>query len=104
MLNPYLRLLRPGQVTKNALCFAGVIFGEFFDQRSITLAAGTFAAFCGVTAACYVVNDILDRDRDRKHLRKRARPIASGAVPLAHASILAAVLLLAGLAGSAFIG
>src|SRR4051812_13011638 len=103
-MNPYLRLLRPTQVTKNALCFAGAIFGEFFDPSSLALAAATFAAFCGVTAACYAVNDILDRDRDRKHLKKRTRPIASGAVPVSHAALLAAALLVAGLAGGAFLG
>lgn len=104
MPSPYLRLLRPRQVTKNFLCFAGVIFGEWFDVRSVALATATFAAFCGVASACYILNDILDRDRDRKHLRKRERPIASGAVSVSSAYVLAAILLSAGLIGGAFLG
>lgn len=95
--------LRPAQWTKNLLVFAGLLFGRrLFDARSAAAAAAAFAIFCALSGAVYLVNDVVDRDNDRRHPLKGGRPIASGAVPvplaLAFAGLLAAAALGASLA------
>ncbi len=90
----YLRLLRPHQWTKNAFCLAGALFGP---GRILELAAWrrdlvTLAAFCAVSSAVYILNDIQDRNRDRLHPKKQSRPIASGAVGIPAAVCLGLVL------------
>lgn len=91
--------MRPRQWTKNLLVFAGLIFsGRFADGESVNLALLTFAAFCLVSSAGYLLNDLLDRDSDREHPEKRHRPVASGTLSPGAAMIAAAVLLVAGVA------
>lgn len=73
--------LRPGQWSKNLIVFAGLIFGgRLTDPAAIVLAAETFAIFCALSAAVYLFNDVADREGDRNHPLKSARPIASGMV------------------------
>ena len=89
----YVRLLRPRQMTKNVFCFAGLIFsGRLLVPGAIPGACLAFAAFCLVSSAVYIFNDCIDRERDRAHVRKRNRPIASGAVAIPGALFLAALL------------
>src|SRR5712692_2454975 len=88
--------LRPGQWTKNLLVFAGVLFGQkLLDPKALGRSLAAFAIFCGLSGVVYVINDIMDREGDRKHPHKLHRPIASGAVSipaaLAMASIIGAV-------------
>jgi len=92
-------LLRPQQWTKNLLVLAALLFaGQAHVPRLIYRSFLAFAAFCLVSGAVYVVNDLLDRDADRAHPRKRHRPIASGKITPATAILIAAVSLAAGLA------
>ena len=73
--------LRPAQWTKNLLVFAGLIFGRKAVRPSAVVeAVAAFAIFCGLSGAVYLINDVLDRDNDRRHPLKAKRPIASGAV------------------------
>jgi 4-hydroxybenzoate polyprenyltransferase len=89
----FLQLLRPRQMTKNIFCFAGLIFsGRIWEPGAIPGACLAFAAFCLISSTVYVLNDCIDRERDRMHPRKRNRPIASGAVSVPVALVLAAVL------------
>src|SRR5688572_14253044 len=70
-------MLRPQQWTKNLLCLAGIVFsGHFVNTHDWVAAWLTFAAFCLASSTGYIINDFLDRDRDREHPRKRARPLA----------------------------
>ncbi len=62
-----------------------------------------FAIFCALSGAMYLVNDIRDRDADRRHPLKQARPIASGALPTRTAAICAVVLVAGALAGAALV-
>jgi len=90
---PLIRALRPQEWIKNLLVFAGVLFSGRLDQSgAITDALLTFAAFCAVSSAGYLFNDLRDREHDRRHHEKRLRPIASGAVSAATASATALVL------------
>jgi len=90
--------LRPHQWTKNLVVLAALAFSKhLFDGDAVVRAAMAFATFCGLSGAVYVVNDLVDLERDRLHPRKRARPIASGTLPVPTARAAAAVLLALGL-------
>ena len=99
--------LRPGQWTKNLLVFAGLIFGgRLFEPEAVVAAASAFAIFCALSSAGYLFNDVRDREADRRHPLKQARPIASGelssSTAMAAAGVLAAGgLIAAGLVASA---
>lgn len=99
-LYPLLVSLRPRQWTKNLLLYLAFLFtiDERWGLDHLDVALGLlarvslgFVAFCALASATYLVNDLVDAPRDRRHPRKRLRPIASGALsaPLALASALA---------------
>ena len=93
--------LRSEQWTKNLLVFAGLIFGgRLLDRQEVLLAVAAFVVFCALSAAVYLINDVADREADRRHPLKRTRPIASGALPVAVAVAAAAVLGVGGLAAA----
>lgn len=88
------RLLRPKQWTKNLLAFAALLFtGGLLDPNRLGPTLLVFAALCLASSAIYVFNDLLDVERDRKHPKKRLRPLASGAVPAWTAIALVPILL-----------
>jgi 4-hydroxybenzoate polyprenyltransferase len=93
-----IRALRPEEWVKNSFVYAALLFGGEFDLDSALKATGAFIAFCAVASAGYLVNDIRDVELDRRHPAKRHRAIASGALPLRTAQIVAGVLVLFGLA------
>ena len=88
----YVRLLRPYQWAKNVLIFLPLLAGHMFDVQSILQAILAFACFCAAASSAYVVNDLLDIPGDRHHPRKRDRPFASGAIPIARGPPVAMVL------------
>jgi UbiA prenyltransferase family len=96
-MGPLVASLRPQEWIKNLLVFAGVIFSRQFDDGSALLDATlTFVAFCAMSSAGYLLNDLRDREHDRLHPEKRNRPIASGA--LAPETAAGAGVVLAGVA------
>jgi 4-hydroxybenzoate polyprenyltransferase len=100
-----LRSMRPRQWAKNALVFAGVIFGgRLLDRSSLLAAVSAFAVFCLLSSAVYLINDSIDRHADRRHPFKARRPIAAGEVPVRVALIVAAILVIAGLAFAMSLG
>jgi 4-hydroxybenzoate polyprenyltransferase len=97
--------LRPRQWIKNFACFAGLIFsGRLFTPLYIGKAGLSFALFCVIASAAYILNDIRDRETDRLHARTARRPIASGELPLPVAFAALAVLLVAAGIGSLGLG
>lgn len=75
--------LRPKQWAKNVLVFAALIFSfEFLNTESVIKALLAFASFSCMASTGYIWNDFLDREADKKHPKKRHRPIASGALPV----------------------
>jgi len=93
--------MRPQEWVKNLLVFAGLLFsGKFDELDAIAAAAITFAAFCAVASAGYLVNDAHDVELDRQHPKKRRRPIAAGELSIPTAIGLAVVLVVAGLAAA----
>jgi 4-hydroxybenzoate polyprenyltransferase len=83
------RLARPHQWIKNGFVLLGFFFYPrgWSDAPSALAVAQVFTAFCLASSAVYVLNDVFDREADRRHPQKRHRPLASGAVgvPLATA-------------------
>ncbi len=70
---------RPQEWIKNVFVFAGLLFSGKFDQsHEVLQAILTFVAFCGISSAGYYVNDLVDVELDRKHPKKRYRPLAAG--------------------------
>jgi 4-hydroxybenzoate polyprenyltransferase len=97
-----IKALRPQEWVKNLLVFAGLLFSaKFKDGGAVVDATITFAAFCMVASAGYLVNDAQDVDEDRQHPTKRFRPIAAGEISIPFAITLAVVLAVVALAGSA---
>jgi len=93
-----IRLMRPQQWLKNVFVLAGVFFaGEFAVEGPLRDALLAFVAFCLASSAVYALNDRLDAEADRRHPRKRARPVASGALSGRFAAGLAAACALAAL-------
>ncbi len=94
------RAMRPSQWTKNGVVFAAFFFARW-DPGQRTHAEGWLplalivlaaAAFCAASSAVYLVNDIHDREADRAHPQKRARPLASGALTVPFAAAAASAL------------
>jgi 4-hydroxybenzoate polyprenyltransferase len=95
--------LRPGQWSKNLLVFAGLIFAErLFDFQSALRAGAAFVIFCALSGVVYLLNDVADRERDRRHPLKSRRPIAAGVLPVGVA-LGTAVLLMALSLAAAFL-
>jgi 4-hydroxybenzoate polyprenyltransferase len=94
--------MRPQEWVKNLLVFAGLLFSaKFREFDAIVDATITFAGFCAVASAGYLVNDVHDAELDRQHPTKRRRPIAVGELGVKTAITLAVVLVIVGIAGSA---
>lgn len=103
-MHPLIQLLRPHQWVKNGFVLIGLLFGHAWAHPEMrTQALAAFVAFCLVSSAVYVMNDIIDRAADRRHPDKRNRPVASGRVSIGTAIVLAVICLVAGL-GLAFGG
>ncbi len=101
MIGAFLRTCRPSQWTKNLVVFAALIFArKVGDPDFLVSAVLAFFLFSFLSSSVYVLNDVLDRDEDRRHPLKKTRPVASGALPvptaLAGALALAAVALVLG--------
>lgn len=96
---------RPKQWVKNLLVFAApAASGMIRDEDVLARAGLAFAAFCLVSSAMYLVNDLIDREHDARHPVKRFRPIASGDLSTRAAAATATVLLVAGGGAAAFLG
>ncbi len=90
------RLMRPHQWLKNVFVFAGLMFSQAWgDGPLIGRILVSFAAFCCVSSAVYILNDWRDRASDALHPTKFKRPLASGAVSVPMALSLAGLLFIA---------
>lgn len=90
--------LRPFQWIKNLSVFAAIILtGQLFNIPLFNASLLAFITFCLLSSSSYLVNDILDIEKDRLHPFKRHRPLARGDVSISLASFLVFVLLFTGL-------
>jgi 4-hydroxybenzoate polyprenyltransferase len=99
------RALRPRQWSKNLLVFAGILFAaKLGDAVRWSEAVACFVAYCALSSAAYLVNDVRDREHDRQHPVKRRRPIAHGDLSVRAAVAMAAVLAVGALAIGTWLG
>jgi len=97
-MNKVLVTLRPQQWVKNLLLFAGLIFSQNFSNLDLLLKSlAAFGLFCLLSSSVYVVNDIIDIEKDRKHPLKSNRPIAKGEIKISTAVFLFILLALVSL-------
>jgi 4-hydroxybenzoate polyprenyltransferase len=90
----FIRLLRPKHWIKNLFVFAALVFSQhLFDWDYAKLSLLGFALFSATASIVYIVNDILDRERDRLHPKKKHRPVASGAISVGSAITTAVIVL-----------
>ncbi len=94
----YVKVLRPLQWYKNLLVFLPLIFvGRLMELNLVWLAFLGFVSLCLCASFNYIINDIVDRKKDRAHPEKRTRPIAAGKISVITALIWGILLLAAGL-------
>jgi 4-hydroxybenzoate polyprenyltransferase len=97
-LRSWIRALRLYQWIKNVLVFvapaAGHVLFEWPTLQTVLLA---YLAFGLAASGVYLMNDLLDLPSDRRHPRKRSRPFASGALPLAAGLVVSPALVVAAL-------
>ncbi len=100
-----IKLMRPKQWIKNGLLFAALLFsGHFLIPADIQLTILGFVAFSLLSSTGYALNDYLDREADKKHPKKRLRPIASGAMPENLALVQMIGMLGVGVGVAAYVG
>jgi 4-hydroxybenzoate polyprenyltransferase len=103
MLAAFIASLRPRQWTKNLLVFAGLIFSRGLHEPALVArSAVAFVLFCLLSGAIYLINDVMDAERDRAHPQKRHRPVASGRLPPGVA-LVGGIGLLIGAAAASFL-
>ena len=91
--------MRPKQWTKNGLLFAALIFSSRFSSTPDLARTGlAFVVFCLLSSTGYVYNDLRDVDSDRRHPKKRLRPLAAGEVSATSAWAIMGVSTFAALA------
>ncbi len=84
----YIKLMRPKHYIKNILIFVPLIFsGKFLNTNNFLQTLYGFIVFSLIASTIYIINDIKDKDKDRKHPTKKNRPIASGKVSVKSAII-----------------
>lgn len=100
----YIKLMRPKHYLKNFLVFLPLFFsGNLLDVNKLLCTAVGFFSFCMMASTIYIINDILDLEKDKLHPLKKNRPIASGKVSVRSAIVLAVVTLLMSIALSALL-
>lgn len=93
--------MRPRQWLKNLSLYAPLVFwGELFRPDGFVKVTKAAILFSMVSSAVYLVNDVVDAPRDRRHPFKKNRPIAAGELSVKMALSVAAALLTVGIVGS----
>ena len=99
-----IRALRPHQWVKNILLFLPVLAAHNFTLPVMLMVLLGMVAFSAAASSIYIVNDLLDLEADRLHVKKRHRPFAAGKVPIRIGMITGAGLALLALGIGAYLG
>src|SRR5215813_1030470 len=92
-LRGLIRGMRPRQWSKNGLIFVPILFDrQITHLEPLLRVIAAFILFCLASSAIYLLNDIVDVERDRLHPKKRYRAIASKQLPMGLAMSAAVVL------------
>ncbi|MDI0265950.1 decaprenyl-phosphate phosphoribosyltransferase [Clostridioides difficile] len=104
ILLEYVKLMRPKQYIKNGFVLAALIFSNNILNFPLMLKSIlSFVAFCIISSSAYILNDILDIEKDKMHPKKCNRPLASGTIEKKGAILLGIVLVLLSIVLSLFI-
>lgn len=99
-----IKLMRPKQWVKNLFVLGPLIFSlSFLKPRKIEYSIIAFILFCLISSTVYIMNDIVDVEKDKIHPKKKNRPIASGAIKIPAAIISLIILLAISLIASYFV-
>ncbi len=92
------RSIRPRQWTKNLLIFAPLVFSQNLLNADLVLKSVLgFIVFCFISGCVYILNDLIDREQDKRHPVKCCRPIASGSLKPLSAFIVLFIIFTASL-------
>ena len=101
LLQALLRGIRPNQWVSNLVIFAPLVFSQnLFEPGMLIRVTTGFVLLCGLSGAVFMTNDIIDRERDRRHPRRRQRPIAAGHLSVRQAGAAAVAFAVIPLAAS----
>lgn len=90
--------MRPQQWYKQVIVFLPVVFsGKLLDLNPVLNTVISAVAFSLVASSIYTLNDIVDIEEDRRHPKKKHRPIPSGQLPIKIAYITSLLLCVTGL-------
>ncbi len=91
----YIRALRVHQWLKNLLIIVPLLAAhQLTAVQGLVQAGFAFIAFSLCASAVYVLNDLLDLESDRQHIRKRKRPFAACTIPLWQGMLMVPALLI----------
>jgi 4-hydroxybenzoate polyprenyltransferase len=95
------RSIRPHQWLSNLVVFGALVFSRnLFSLPLLVKTTVGFVLLCGLSSAIFLTNDLIDRERDRRHPVRRHRPLAAGEISERQAGAAAAVLAVVALAGA----
>jgi 4-hydroxybenzoate polyprenyltransferase len=91
----FLKLIRVKQWIKNVFIFIPLVFSKHVLESAYSFKiAIAFVAFCCLSSVVYVINDIVDREADKLHPKKKFRPLAAGTISVPAAISAAGILLI----------
>ena len=92
---------RPKQWIKNLLVFAAPgAAGVLDDPGNLGRTVAAFVCFCLAASGTYFLNDAADVEADRRHPKKRLRPVAAGEIPVGTARVLGVLGIAAAVVGA----
>lgn len=94
-LRSYVQAIRLHQWLKNLLLFVPMLGAHRFDAATVSRCLIAALSFSLCASSVYVMNDLIDLDRDRAHHSKRARPFAAGRIPILHGLVMSPAMLVA---------
>lgn len=95
------KAMRVYQWVKNTLLFVPLVLAHRFFETELLLTTGiAFLCFSLCASSVYILNDLLDLESDRLHIRKKKRPFASGKLPISLGVLLVPMLIATSFVGS----
>ena len=92
-MNAIFTIIRPKQYVKNVFVLLPLFFaGQITDTVLLVNGLAAFVAFSLSASAVYIFNDCEDIKEDRKHPKKKYRPLASGLISKNTALLLMTIL------------
>jgi 4-hydroxybenzoate polyprenyltransferase/phosphoserine phosphatase len=91
----YIKAMRVHQWAKNLLLVMPMLGAHLIDTADVVHCLIAFMAFSLCASSVYLMNDLADLARDRRHRTKRPRPFAAGTVPMLHGLVMIPILLVA---------